>query len=133
MLTSVAARSALAFAVLHAGQVSASLAIAASYFSFAPFPPTGSDSHSSSSNGLPFSPASAALMWHLITVWMYFVSALWTPSSHFPTAVVGGMQPASSPPKGSPGEATADDLKVRIADASSRVNSHRMIVFPPVE
>ena len=40
MLTSVAARSALAFAVLQAGQLSASLAIAASYFSFAPFPPT---------------------------------------------------------------------------------------------
>ena len=62
MFTSVEVRSALAFAVLHGGQVSASLAIAASYFSLAPFPPTGSDSHSSSSNAFPFTPASAALM-----------------------------------------------------------------------
>ena len=104
MLTSVAARSALASAVLHAGQVSASLAIAASYFSFAPFPPTGSDSHSSSSNGFPFTPASAALMWHLVTAWMYFVFAFATPSSHFAVTASGGTLPASSPPKGAPGQ-----------------------------
>src|SRR5439155_5558069 len=104
MLASVAARSALAFAVLHAGQLSASLAIAASYFSFAPFPPTGSDSHSSSSNGFPFTPASAALMWHLVTAWMYFVFAFATPSSHFAVRGSVGTLPASSPPKGAPGQ-----------------------------
>src|SRR2546428_12703670 len=63
---------------------------------------------------------------------MYFVSAFWTPSSHFPTAAVGGMQPASSPPKGSPSVVMADDPKAKIADASSRPGVDRMIVFPPV-
>src|SRR5437763_7215938 len=104
MFTSVVVRSALAFAVLHGGQVSASLASAASYFSFAPFPPTGSDSHSSSLNGFPFTPASAALMWHLMTAWVYFVFAFATPSSHFPVVAWGGTLPASSPPKGAPGQ-----------------------------
>src|SRR2546422_215975 len=100
--------SALAFATLHAGHVSVSFAIAASYCSFAPFPVDGSDSHSSSSNSLPFTPWSAALMWHLRSAWTYFASAFATPSSHFPTVEVVGTQPASSPPNGSPGAASTD-------------------------
>src|SRR5437899_12645475 len=108
MSTSVAARSALAFAVLHAGQPGASLAIAASYFSFAPFPPTGSDSHSSSSNGFPFTAASAALMWHLVIVGMDFVFAFATPASHFAVIASVGALPASDPPQGSTGSRTLD-------------------------
>src|SRR5439155_9933245 len=103
-VTSAETRNALAFAVLHAGHVSVSLAIAASYFSFAPFPPAGSDSHSSSSKGFPLTPASAALIWHLKTAPMYLAIAFATPSSHFLVAVSGGTLPASSPPKGFPGQ-----------------------------
>src|SRR5439155_20117431 len=125
MFTSVEVRSALAFAVLHGGQVSASLAIAASYFSLAPFPPTGSDSHSSSSNASPFTPASAALMWHFSTAWTYFVIAFATPSSHFPTPAAGGTQPPSSPPKGAPGQAMTASRPATSTDATSDASLRR--------
>src|SRR5882672_2301682 len=107
---SARARRAPAFAVLHDGQLAANFAISASYLSFAPLPVDGSDSQSSSSNVTPFTPKSAALMWQLMILWMYFVIAFATASSHLPVAKSGGTLPLSSPPKGTPGQAYVSPL-----------------------
>src|SRR5262249_47350972 len=73
-----------------------SLPMAASNFSLAPFPVVGADSHNSSSSGVPFTPESADLLWHLRTLPMYLLRAFATPSSHFPVAPSGGTLPVSS-------------------------------------
>src|SRR5689334_2435522 len=70
--------------------------MAASYFSLAPLPVDGFDSHSSSSSGWFLTPESADFTWHFTTAVVYFASALDTPSSHFPVAGSGGMKPLSS-------------------------------------
>src|SRR5207237_6797863 len=93
------ARSPGAFVVAQPPQLPVeSLVIAASNVSLAPFPVVGSDSQGSSRCRRPFTPASADLMWHLITVAMYLLIAFATPSSQFPVAASGGTVPASSLP-----------------------------------
>src|SRR5258708_9574892 len=79
------------------GQVS--LAFAASYF------PRAAVSHASSSNVLPFTPASAALMWQMLTANVNLAAFFVTEDSHLSVALSGGTKPVSSPPNGVPAPA----------------------------
>src|SRR2546428_11968686 len=75
-------------------------------FSRADFP-VGPFSHGSSLLGVPLKARSACLMWHLITAPQALQTALRAPFEHLREVLLSGAQPGSSPPKGSPGAASA--------------------------
>lgn len=65
-------------------------------------------SHPSSSNDFPFSAESAALVWHSNRQRTSRVAAPSIPSEHRLLGGFGGMNPASSPPKGVPPDVRAE-------------------------
>src|SRR5262249_14927807 len=101
----------------------ASLAFAASYF------PRAAVSHASSSNVLPFTPASAALSWQMLTANVNLAAFFVTDDSHLSVALSGGTKPVSSPPNGVPARAAPTPIAAPTATMTTRCFSDILVLL----